>query len=342
MKGRAAIGFILSVSLALTACSGSVKKESQDFQTQAIASEQAVDNKNQIVYPEKNVQFIIPYAAGGGTDALMRLLTSAMEKDWGKSLIVANKAGGLGQVGLTELAMAPKDGYTIGALSNLDHILVLMTGENVSYTYDSFDYLGAINMTANVLMASGKSGFESLEDLVAYAKEKPGEVTVAVSGKTHIAEVALFEKEAGIKLTTVMQDGGGDSLNAVLGGHVDCAVLDKKFVDQVEGQDVITLATFSGERVETIPDIVTMKEKGYDVSTETYRVIVAPAGTPVEIEEKITETMRKVTDENFQKNMNEMSEIYRFLDRQEVKERLDADYKAMEDLLSENPNAFNR
>lgn len=334
MKGRAAIVLLLSASLALTACSGGG--------TQAAVSEQGDRSAGQTAYPEKSVQFIIPYAAGGGTDALMRLLTAAMEQEWGQSLIAANKAGGLGQVGLTELAAAKTDGYTIGALSNLDHILVLLTGEHVSYTYDSFDYLGAINMTANVLMASGKSGFESLEDLVAYARERPGEVTVAVSGKTHIAEIALFEKAAGIKLTTVMQDGGGDSLNAVLGGHVDCAVLDKKFVGQADGQGVNTLATFSGDRVDTIPDIVTMKELGYNVATETYRVIAAPAGTPEDIKKKITDTMKTVTDEKFQKSMGDMSEIYRFLDRNEVKKRLDADYKAMEELLIDNPDAFSR
>lgn len=341
MKGRAAIVILLTFSLMLTACSGAAEKRTQETNAQA-ATQHAANDKGQIAYPEKNVQMIIPYAAGGGTDALMRLLAASMEKEWGQSLIAANKPGGLGQVGTTELAAAKADGYTLGAISNLDHALALLTGENVSYTFDSFDYLGAINMTANVLMASGKSGFKSLEELVAFAGENPGKVTVAVSGKTHIIEVALLEKEAGIKLTTVMQDGGGDSLNAVLGGHADCAVLDKKFVDQAEGQDVNTLATFAGERVSTIPDIVTMREKGYDVATETFRVIVVPSGAPVEIKDKITETMRKVTDEAFQKSMGEMSELYRFLNQEEVRERLLQDYKAMEEALKDNPNAFDR
>jgi tripartite-type tricarboxylate transporter receptor subunit TctC len=244
-------------------------------------------------------------------------------------------------VGLTELARSKPDGYTIGALSNLDHILVLLTGENVSYTYDSFDYLGAINTTANVLMASEKSGFTTLDDLVAYAKANPGKITVSISGKTHIAEVALFEKAAGIDVTPVMQSSGGDSLKAILGGHVDCAVLDKKFVDQVEGQKIATLATFSGDRLAPISNIPTMEELGYDVATETYRVICVPKGTPQYIEDQITETMRKVTGPEFQAQMDGMSEIYRFLDQKQVKEKLDKNYKAMVSLLKEIPNAFN-
>lgn len=317
----------LSMAAALTACAKPAERKQSE-------SQQTSD------YPKKSVQFIVPYSAGGGTDSLMRLLTAAMEKDWGQPLVVANKGGGLGQVGLTELAAAKPDGYTIGALSNLDHILVLLTGENVSYNYDSFDYLGAINTTANVLMAGKESGIQSLEELVEYAKANPGKLTVAISGKTHIAELALFEQAAGIKLTTVMQESGSDSLNAIMGGHVDCAVMDKKFVAQVEGQGIMTLATFAGERVPVIEEIPTLKELGYDVATETYRVIVAPKGTPKEIEDQITETMKKVTDETFQKSMTDMSEIYRFLDQEEVKARLDQDYAAMEDLLKNNPDVF--
>lgn len=95
----------------------------------------------------------------------------------------------------------------------MDHILVLLTSENVSYDYDSFSYIGAINTTVNVLMANQASGFGTLKELVEFAKENPEKITVAVSGKTHIAELAMFEQEAGIKVTSVMQESGGDSLN---------------------------------------------------------------------------------------------------------------------------------
>lgn len=292
-------------------------------------------------YPQKGIQFIVPYSAGGGTDSLMRLLTAAMEPELGQKIIVNNKSGGAGQVGLTSLSSAKPDGYTIGALSNLDHILVLLTGENVSYDYDSFEYLGAINTTANVLLSNDKTGFKTLEDFISYAKANPGNITVSVSGKTHVAEAAMFEKAAGIDITTVMQGGGGDSLNALLGGHVDCAILDKKFIAQVEGQGISTLATFAGERLSVIPDVPTMKENGYDIDSETYRVIVAPKGTPQEVKDKITETLRKVTDEAFQAKMTNMNEIYRFLDQTQVKERLDNNYEAMKALVDENPTMFN-
>ena len=333
MKKRSLFAIILSASLLLGGCANTPK--SSDSGTQ--------DGNAAVSYPEKSVQFVIPYAAGGGTDTLCRLLASSMEKSWGQSFLIANKPGGLSQVGLTELAGADPDGYTIGALSNLDHILVLFTGENVSYDYESFDYLGAINTTANVLMTSKNSGFTDLQQLIDYAKEHPGELTVAVSGKTHVAEVSLFEQAAGIQLTNVMQDGGGDSLNAIMGGHVDCAVLDKNYVSQVEGQGINTLATFAGETIPTIPDIPTMKSLGYDVSTETYRVIVAPSGTPKEIEDAITQKIQEISStEEFQESMANMGEIYRFLDQEQVKQRLDQDYEMIQQLLEANPDALNR
>lgn len=293
-------------------------------------------------YPAKDVSFIVPYSAGGGTDSLMRLLTGAMEKEWGKSVVVSNKGGGMGQVGLTELTHAKADGYTIGALSNLDHILVLLTGENVSYNYDSLEYLGAINTTANVMFSNDKNGFKSMDDLIAYAKANPGKLTVAVSGKTQIAEVALLQKAAGIKVTNVMQTSGGESLKAILGGHTDLAVMDKKFVSQVQGQGVTALATFAGERIPILPDLPTMKELGYNAATETYRVIVAPKGTPQEVCKRIAETIKKVSETpEFQQKMKDMGEIYRYLDPTAVKAKLDGEYQAMVELLKEVPDAFN-
>ena len=216
----------------------------------------------EIDYPTKKVEMIIPYNAGGGTDALMRVLAAAMEEEWGKTIVINNKGGNLGQIGLTELAGKKADGYTIGALSNLDHVLVLLTGENVSYTYDSFEYIGAINTTANVIIASKESGFETLQDMINYAKENPGALIASVSGKTHIAEASLLEQAAGIKMTTIMQSSGGDSLNAVLGGHVDIAIMDKKFVAQVADQGCHTLGIFCGERMDVVPDVPTLKEQG--------------------------------------------------------------------------------
>lgn len=295
------------------------------------------------VYPTNKVQFIIPYNAGGGTDTLMRLLANAMETDLGQSFIIANKAGGLGQVGLTELAAAKADGYTIGALSNLDHILVLKTSENVAYSYDSFEYLGAINTTANVLYANDKNtGFKTIDDVVAYAKANPGKLTVAVSGKTHIAELALLEKETGIDVTTVMQSSGNDSLKAVLGGHVDMALMDKNFVSQVAGMGVTPIVSFAADHIPVIEQIPTLKDYGYNISTETYRVIVAPKGTPKEICEKLTECIKRVSStEEFKAKMAGMNESFRFLDAAGVKARLDADYALVEDLLKAVPDAFN-
>lgn len=294
-------------------------------------------------YPTKGIQFIVPYAAGGGTDSLMRLLAKAMEDELGQSVTIVNKAGGLGQVGLTELARAKSDGYTIGALSNLDHILVLFTSDNVSYDYDSLEYLGAINTTANIMYANTKNtGFTSVEQMLSYAMQNPGRLTVSISGKTHLAEVALLEQATGIKLTPVMQSSGNDSLKAILGGHVDLAVMDKNFVAQVEGQGVVALAAFSDERVVPVTDVPTFHELGYDIATETYRVMVAPKGTPAEICTLLTETIKKVssTDEFIEK-MRNMSENYRFLDAEQVKARLDSDYRAVEKLLEEVPGAFN-
>jgi|GEM_PF-656731 len=296
-------------------------------------------------YPTNKVEFIIPYSTGGGTDALMRLLCSAMEQEtsWGQSIIVSNKGGGLGQVGLTELNAAKPDGYTIGVLSNNDYTVLLLTGKNLSFGYDSFQYLCSINTTANVIMASKQAGFKTFGEMVSYAKANPGKLTVSISGKNMAVQVALIEREAGIKLTQVMQTSGGESLKTILGGHTDLAILDKKFVAQVAGQGINTLATFASQRIKAvIPDVPTLKECGYDIGTnETYRVIIAPKGTPKEICEKIVDTIKTVTDkQEFKDKMMKMDEIYLYRDTQLVNETLGNEYKQLQQLYVTSPELF--
>lgn len=278
-------------------------------------------------YPERKVTMIIPYKAGGGTDVLLRLLASEMEKEWGQQIIIENKAGGASQVGMTELVNAKPDGYTIGGVGNLDHVLVIQTGENVAYNFDSFKYLAAINVSTICLYSNDKNtGFKSLDEIISYAKANPKKLTVSISGKNQLLAVKKLESLTGIEVTTVMQGSGNDSLKAILGGHVDLALMEKNFAAQVEGQGVTTIASFGAERLSVIPDVPTCKELGYDVVSSTYRVILAPKDVPQDICDKITATIKKVSSTpEFQKKMLDMNELYKFQDAAQVTESMKGD-----------------
>lgn len=311
---------ILAVGMLLTGCTGANAK-----------------------YPSKNVQLIIPYSTGGGTDSLGRVVAAELEKAWGKSVVVVNKPGAASQVGTTEMAKSKNDGYTIGMLSNYDYILTLLTGENAQYKYEDFEYIASINTTSNILVAKSGSEFKTLDDLVKYAKENPGKLTVSVSGQTHVAEIIMLEKAAGIDLTPVMYSSGGDSLNAVLGGHADLGLFDKKFHEQTTAKGCTTLGLFGDERLDVIKDIPTIKEQGFDVATETYRIFVVPKGTPKEIVDEIAATLKKVSGTpEFNDKLTKMSEIYKFRSGQELQDLIKSNFDRMKEVVDENPNDFKK
>ncbi|NLC52785.1 MAG: tripartite tricarboxylate transporter substrate binding protein [Firmicutes bacterium] len=292
-------------------------------------------------YPAKAVQLLIPYSTGGGTDSLGRLVAAELEKYWNQPVVVVNKPGAASQIGTTELANAKNDGYTIGMLSNYDYILTLLTSDDVAYSYDDFEYVASINTTSNILVANSGSEFKSLEDLIAYAKKNPGKLTVAVSGKTHVAEIIMLEKAAGIDLTPIMYSSGGESLNAVLGGHVDLGLFDKKFHEQTAPKGCTTLGLFGEERLAVIKDIPTLKELGYDVATETYRIFTVPKGVPQEIAEEIANALKKVSETaEFQDKLTKLNEIYKYRSGKELQDLIQDNFDRMKEVVDSNPQDF--
>jgi tripartite-type tricarboxylate transporter receptor subunit TctC len=291
-------------------------------------------------YPNTNITFIVPYTAGGGTDALARLLAASLETELGKPVVVVNKGGSMGQIGATELYKAKPDGYTIGMLTNTDHAIVLLNGENVEYTFDDFAYIAGCNTSSSVLIASEASGFKTMDEMVAYAKDHPGELTVAVSGPAFILYAKQIEQLLGISVTLVSFDGAGDSVNAVAGGHTDLAILDKKFHTQTTPMGCTTLVSFA----DVAPDVLegkvpTMLELGYDYTADLYRMVCAPAGTPQAILDKLEAAMEKVTsDPEFQQKMADINEIYKWRSMEDINETARADYEAIKAILDAQPD----
>ncbi|MBR1918633.1 MAG: hypothetical protein IJ831_03315 [Spirochaetales bacterium] len=184
-----------------------------------------------------------------------------------------------------------------------------------------------MNVSTICLYSNDKNtGFKSLDEIISYAKANPKKLTVSISGKNQLLAVKKLESLTGIEVTTVMQGSGNDSLKAILGGHVDLALMEKNFAAQVEGQGVTTIASFGAERLSVIPDVPTCKELGYDVVSSTYRVILAPKDVPQDICDKITATIKKVSSTpEFQKKMLDMNELYKFQDAAQVTESMKGD-----------------
>jgi len=292
-------------------------------------------------YPEKNVQIIVPYATGGGTDSLARVVAAELEKEWGQTVIVVNKPGAASVIGTTAIAKAKNDGYTLGVINNTGVILAVLTSEDVPFKLEDFEYIASINITFSIFVAKKGSPFKTLQDVIKYTKENPRKLTVGITGRGQIAELTQLQEAAGIELTTVLFNSGGENVNALLGGHVDFSIFDKRFYDTVTEKGCKTLVIFGDNRFEAAKDVPNMKDLGYDSGLDTYRIFVAPKGTPQQIIDKIASTIKKVTDTpEFKNKFSKMNEIYKYQSGQELQDTLNADYYNTKKIVEKYPEAL--
>lgn len=239
-------------------------------------------------YPEKNPRLIVPYAAGGGTDVMARAVAQFLEPALGRKIVVVNKPGAGGQIGTTEVGESRPDGYTMLITSSSDFLLIPLFNKDPGYAYDDFTPVACFNDTSSSIIVKPDSPFSTFGELVAYAKDNPGKVTFSTSGDAHILLAAIIEQVAGIKVSTIAYSGGGESMNAVMGGHVEAALIDKRFITQAEQAGCKALGVSSGERFAILPNVPTLKEQGYDIADNQRRVLLLPAKTPAAVIETLT------------------------------------------------------
>ncbi|MHA6345627.1 tripartite tricarboxylate transporter substrate binding protein [Roseivivax sp. CAU 1761] len=243
-------------------------------------------------YPERPITMIVAYSAGGGTDVAARTLVPYLEKYLGNevSISVSNKPGAGGEVGFTALAHSKADGYTIGFI-NAPNVLTIPIQRKARYTLDD------IQPVANVIYDPGAfgvlpdAGIGTLDELIEYARENPGEVTYGTAGAgsdDHLAVLSL-EREHGVQMRHVPFDGNADVRAALLGGHIKMASMNvSEMVSDSQEGTLVVLGQMASERWEGAPDIPTFQEQGYDIVMGANRSLGAPAGIPAEALEKLS------------------------------------------------------
>jgi len=252
-------------------------------------------------YPERNVEVIVGFGAGGSTDTMVRVLALELEKRLGRRFIIINKPGAGGDIAWTTVANTEPDGYTLVCINNPSMLINPVLRPDSEYSIKDFDIIANVVTDPNVLVVRSDSPFKTLEDYVKYAKENPGLLNVVYTkwGDDHYA-MTEFENAADIKgLLTNVQLQGSDALEraALLGGHVDsvCGNL-SEHSEHVKSGDFRILAIATEERSPVFPDAPTFRESGYDVVSSGDRGIAAPKGIPVEIRKILTDTVRDIVE----------------------------------------------
>ena len=283
-------------------------------------------------YPERPIRMIVPWPAGGDTDAICRVMASSMQKVLGKTIVVANISGASGTVGAREALKAAPDGYTILAMHDFIHS-TYYTGV-AEMTYKDFEPVALMTSTPSMLAAYGKAPWNTLQELLDDARKRPDQITVgATMGSTSHFFPAMVAKAAGIKWRYVSYDGTAPRMTALLGGHVLLGDTNLTQLDKVKGGQMKLLAIATAQRLPEVPDVPTFRELGYDVIYAVSRGIMAPKRTPEAALAKLEEACAKASkDPTFVESMQKQGTLVQFLNRKGYADFLQKNDKMNADL----------
>jgi tripartite-type tricarboxylate transporter receptor subunit TctC len=262
-------------------------------------------------FPERDITLIVPWAAGGGTDALARTLTKNAKQYIGVNVTVVNRTGGTGVAGMQAAAQAKPDGYTLGLITF--HLSSYRLTGVSELSYRDFEPIMLLNRSPTGFLVKADSPYKDLKSLVDYAKANPGVVTVATSGAGAVPHLsaALLAKQLGIKFTFVPFDGGAPARTAVLGGHVTMlAANSEEALQFYRSKQLRFLALNNTERHSSFPDVPTVAEAGFPLSLQLldWRGLAAPKGTPPDVLAALRAGFRKMADDpDYKRLMDEMA-----------------------------------
>ena len=260
-------------------------------------------------FPAKEVSIIVPYAPGGATDLVFRALAASTQKYLGKAVVVINKAGGGGTIGVVEAQRAKPDGYTL--LTAITPLTILPHQVKTTFTYRDFEPIINVVQDPVMFQVRGDAPWRTLGEFLDYAKKNPGFITVGNSGAgggVHLIALA-FEKAAGVQFNHIPFAGGGPSVTALLGGHINAvSVSPPEGIAQVKAGKLRIIALFSERRMSDFPDVPTVREQGVDFALGQWRGLAAPKGTSPEAIRILHDAFRKgMEDPAFVKNAADMS-----------------------------------
>jgi len=292
-------------------------------------------------YPTKPITMIVPFPPGGVADIVGRPLAATMEKSLGQPVVVLNRTGAGGAVGMTAAAKADPDGYTI--LMTLSSISIFpvsdpLQGRAAPYQISDFVPIALVTADPTVLVVGGDSPYKTIQEFVAGAKANPGKINYSSSGifgTLHVA-MEMFAGAAGIKLFHVPYQGGGPAVRALLSGEVQAlASGPAAAVGQIQAGKMRALAGWGAKRLELMPELPTFKELGYqDVEFYIWSGVVAPAATPAEAQHKLRAAVRAaVADPLFAGAMAKVRTPIYYLDAPEFKDFWFEDAKRLRDAV---------
>jgi tripartite-type tricarboxylate transporter receptor subunit TctC len=253
----------------------------------AVTAVFAIPSAGAADFPGQSIRIVVPFAPGGGTDVVARILAERLAPVFGVPVLVDNKPGGNSVIATRLVAQAPADGQTLLLTTDI-HAINAAYGGNLPYdSLKDFAFVSQLTTSPLMLLAHPGAGMRNLGDLVTQAKVHPGRLTFASLGSSspHYLGFEWFKRMAGIDLMDVPYKGGGQALVDLLGGQVNLSlIVAGNGIKQAKAGKLVALAITSPTRNAVAPDVPTFAESGYpEFSLLNWYAIMAPAGTPAPV-----------------------------------------------------------
>jgi tripartite-type tricarboxylate transporter receptor subunit TctC len=242
--------------------------------------------------PDDSIKLQIGFGAGGSTDIMGRLVAAKVEENTGWNVVVENKPGGAGVAMFSSLMRAKPDGLTLGLGVSMPIFLNLAArGDKLPFTIDSFDYIATIMRGEIAMVAKADAPFNTLEELIAYAKQQKSGIAVAFDAKPQQIVLEPVAKKAEIKFKFIKHKSGAEQIQSILGGHADVACTAGAHVKYIESGDLKMIASMSKDRQACAPDAKTLIENGFDLYLEPYFYIAAPKGLSADVKNALAKAL---------------------------------------------------
>jgi tripartite-type tricarboxylate transporter receptor subunit TctC len=249
-------------------------------------------------YPERRITVIVCFPAGGGTDAAVRMISTQLGEALGRPVIIENRGGAGGNIGISAAARAPADGYTLLGCSSAFVVNPSLYASAVYDPFNSFVPVMVIGASPNVFMVPEESNIKSMTDLIAKAKANPGKLNWTSPGMGTTPQLAgeLLKLRADINMVHIPFPGAGPAMTAVLGAQVDMYVANYGSVSSlISSGKVRAMAVTSKQRWRDMPDVPTLDELGIkNAESDTFQGLMAPAGTPQPIVDRLTKELTAI------------------------------------------------
>ncbi|MEK7782677.1 MAG: tripartite tricarboxylate transporter substrate binding protein [Candidatus Binatota bacterium] len=294
----------------------------------------------QYTFPNRPITMVAPFPPGGVADLTARPVAAAMEKVLKNPVVVVNKTGAAGAVGMSFVANSKPDGYTL--LLSLSSISIIPEADKLfdrkpAYTMDQLVPIALISADPTVLVVHADRPWKSVKEFVEDAKRRPGEISFSSSGVYGTLHMAteMLAHAAGIKLKHIPYGGAGPALTSILGGHVDALASGPAVViPHIKAGKLRPLAGWGAKRVASLPDLPTFKELGYDIEFYIWAGVFAPKGTPQPILKRLRETVgQAVKEPDFKGAMEKIQTPIAYMDAPEFQKFWDKDAKMLADAI---------